>query len=311
MSDDEFKENVTKYQVYARISPNTKLRIVETLQNCGYVVAMTGDGVNDAPAIQKADIGIGMGVTGTEVVKKVADCILIDDSFSTIVDGVEEGRRITQNIKKVILYLLAGNIIEVILVFISMLMNMEMFTTLQLLWLNLVTDSIPAICLAFEKADNDVMEDLPSNKSNKSFFTPLLTSKIAIGAIFKSIVMFTLFIYFSKTSDITTASSLLFIFLVGHELLYSFSCRNIKKSVLNKNIFSNIRLTIGVFSLTLIQIIILTTGLSKYFIVGNLNIQNISITIIVLFITFIIGELVKPIYNKLFKDYTKGNNYEK
>lgn len=311
MSDDEFKKNVTKYQVYARISPNTKLRIVETLQNYGYVVAMTGDGVNDAPAIQKADIGIGMGVTGTEVVKKVADCILIDDSFSTIVDGVEEGRRITQNIKKVILYLLAGNIVEVILVFISMLMNMEMFTTLQLLWLNLVTDSIPAICLAFEKADNDVMEDLPSNKSNKSFFTPLLTSKIAIGAIFKSIVMFTLFIYFSKTSDINTASSLLFIFLVGHELLYSFSCRNIKKSVLNKNIFSNIRLTIGVFSLTLIQIIILTTGLSKYFIVGNLNIQNISITIIVLFITFIIGELVKPIYNKLFKDYTKGNNYEK
>ena len=296
MSDDEFEENINKYQVYARISPNTKLKIVETLQKCGYVVAMTGDGVNDAPAIQKADIGIGMGVTGTEVVKKIADCILIDDSFSTIVDGVEEGRRITQNIKKVILYLLAGNIVEVILVFISMLMNMEMFTTLQLLWLNLVTDSIPAICLAFEKADN------------KSFFTPLLTSKIAIGAIFKSIVMFALFIYFSKTSDINTASSLLFIFLVGHELLYSFSCRNIKKSVLNKNIFSNIRLTIGVFSLTLIQIIILTTGLSKYFIAGNLNLQNVSITIIVLFLTFIIGELVKPIYNKFFKDYTKGED---
>ena len=155
------------------------------------------------------------------------------------------------------------------------------------------------------------MEDLPSNKSNKSFFTPLLTSKIAIGAIFKSIVMLALFCYCAKTADINTASSLLFIFLVGHELLYSFSCRNIKKSVLNKNIFSNIRLTIGVFSLTLIQIIVLTTGLSKYFIVGNLNLQNVSITIIVLFLTFIIGELVKPIYNKLFKDYTKGKNYEK
>lgn len=158
MTDDELLDAVKKYQVYARITPNTKLRIVEALQSLGYVVAMTGDGVNDAPAIQKADIGIGMGITGTEVVKKVADCILADDSFSTIVDGVEEGRRITTNIKKVILYLLAGNIVEVILVFASMIMNMEMFTTLQLLWLNLVTDSIPAIMLAFEKSEKDVME---------------------------------------------------------------------------------------------------------------------------------------------------------
>ena len=158
MTDDELLEAVKKYQVYARISPNSKLRIVEALQSQGLVVAMTGDGVNDAPAIQKADIGIAMGITGTEVVKKVADCILVDDSFSTIVDGVEEGRRITSNIKKVILYLLAGNIVEVILVFVSMLLNMEMFTTLQLLWINLVTDSIPAIMLAFEKSDKEVME---------------------------------------------------------------------------------------------------------------------------------------------------------
>ena len=115
MNDDELMDAVLKYQVYARITPNSKLRIVESLQKHGLVVAMTGDGVNDAPAIQKADIGIGMGITGTEVVKKVADCILVDDSFSTIVDGVEEGRRITSNIKKVMLYLLAGNIVEVIL----------------------------------------------------------------------------------------------------------------------------------------------------------------------------------------------------
>lgn len=303
MTDTELKKAVEYYQVYARISPNTKLRIVEALQSQGHIVAMTGDGVNDAPAIQKADIGIGMGITGTEVVKKVADCILVDDSFSTIVDGVEEGRRITANIKKVILYLLAGNIVEVILVFASMLMNMEMFNTLQLLWLNLITDSIPAIMLAFEKAESDVMENSPANKVNDSFFTPLLTAKIVIGALFKSAVMMGLYIYFAKTSNVNIASSLLFIFLIGNELLFSFSCRSLKKSVINKHFFDNIRLSLGVGTLMIIQIIVLTTGLSKFFIVNGISMKELAITLGTLLITFIIGEIFKPVYNKLFKDY--------
>lgn len=305
MTDDELVEAVKYYQVYARISPNTKLRIVEALQSQGYVVAMTGDGVNDAPAIQKADIGIGMGITGTEVVKKVADCILVDDSFSTIVDGVEEGRRITANIKKVILYLLAGNIVEVILVFVSMLLNMEMFTTLQLLWINLVTDSIPAIMLAFEKSDSDVIENSPSNRSNSSFFTPFLTSKIVISAIFKSIIMIALFIYYAKTQDANIAGSLMFIYLVANELLYSLSCRNLKKSVLNKNLFDNKRLSLGVGILMIVQVIVLTTGLSKFFIVDGIGIINVLIVLGICLITFVIGELIKPIYVKLFKDYTE------
>ena len=303
MTDTELKKAVEYYQVYARISPNTKLRIVEALQSQGHIVAMTGDGVNDAPAIQKADIGIGMGITGTEVVKKVADCILVDDSFSTIVDGVEEGRRITANIKKVILYLLAGNIVEVILVFASMLMNMEMFNTLQLLWLNLITDSIPAIMLAFEKAESDVMENSPANKVNDSFFTPLLTAKIVIGALFKSAVMMGLYVYFAKTSNVNIASSLLFIFLIGNELLFSFSCRSLKKSVINKHFFDNIRLSLGVGTLMIIQIIVLTTGLSKFFIVNGISMKELAITLGTLLITFIIGEIFKPVYNKLFKDY--------
>lgn len=308
LTDDELKEAVKKYNVYARISPSTKLRIVDALQSNGYVVAMTGDGVNDAPAIQKADIGIGMGITGTEVVKKVADCILVDDSFSTIVDGVEEGRRITSNIKKIILYLLAGNIVEVLLVFISMVLNMEMFTTLQLLWINLVTDSIPAIMLAFEKRQEDQMEDTPANKYNESFFTPLLTAKIVIGAIIKSIVMLIIYIYFAKEVDVNTAGSLLFIYLVTHELLFSFSCRNIKKSVLNKDIFSNKKLTLGVLTILIIQIIVLITPISKYFIVPNIKINYILITIGICFIMFLLGELVKPIYTKLFKDYREVKN---
>lgn len=304
MTDDELLEAVLHYQVYARITPSAKLRIVEALQSQGYVVAMTGDGVNDAPAIQKADIGIGMGITGTEVVKKVADCILVDDSFSTIVDGIEEGRRITSNIKKVILYLLAGNIIEVILVFVSMLMNMEMFTTLQLLWLNLVTDSIPAIMLAFEKSSKDVMDNTPANRCNTSFFTPFLIAKIAFSAIFKSIVMIALFIFYSKTYDVNVASSLMFIFLIANELLYAFSCRDLKNSVLNFKIFDNKRLSIGIGIIILIQIFVLTTGLSRFFIVDNIGIMNVLITLGICFSTILIGEFVKPLYTKLFKDYT-------
>lgn len=310
LTDDELLKAVETYQVYARISPNTKLRIVEALQSLGYVVAMTGDGVNDAPAIQKADIGIGMGITGTEVVKKVADCILVDDSFSTIVDGVEEGRRITANIKKVIMYLLAGNIVEVILVFVSMLLNMEMFTTLQLLWINLITDSIPAIMLAFEKADKDVMDNTPSNRANSSFFTPFLISKIVISSIFKSAVMIALFIVYAKNYDASVAGSLMFIYLIVNELLYAFSCRNLKKSVLNKDIFSNKKLSLGIGSILIIQIIILTTGIKKFFIVNNIGFNNVLIVTAICVLVFIIGELVKPLYTKNFKDYME-EKYEK
>ena len=308
MTDDELIDAVNYYQVYARISPNTKLRIVEALQAQGYVVAMTGDGVNDAPAIQKADIGIGMGITGTEVVKKVADCILVDDSFSTIVDGIEEGRRITLNIKKIILYLLAGNIVEVILVFVSMLLNMEMFTTLQLLWINLVTDSIPAIMLAFEQSDDDIMENMPCYRSNSSFFTPFLNAKIIISAILKSIVIIILFLYFSNKYDAAVAGSLMFIYLIANELLYSLSCRNLKKSIFNKKFFENKRLLISLGLLVLVQIVVLTTGFSSYFIVKGLRIVDILFILFICFLVFVIDEVIKPVYAKLFKDYMEVKN---
>ena len=308
MTDEELSKAVDYYQVYARISPNTKLRIVESLQAKGLIVAMTGDGVNDAPAIQKADIGIGMGITGTEVVKKVADCILVDDSFSTIVTGVEEGRRITANIKKIILYLLAGNIIEVILVFVSMLLNMEIFSTLQLLWINLVTDSIPAIMLAFEKGTDDLMQDSPTNHYNESFFTPFLSAKIFIGAIIKSVIMIGLFVLYAKKIDVATASSLMFIYLVVHELLFAFSCKNTKESILNKKIFDNKNLNLGILGIIIVQVLVLTTGLRKFFIVQTIDIKYILLTIGVCLLMFILGELAKPIYRKLFKDFREVHN---
>ena len=288
MSDEEMDKYILNYQVFARISPNTKMRIVETLQKKGYVVAMTGDGVNDAPSIQKADIGIGMGITGTEVVKKVADCILVDDSFNTIVEGVSEGRRITSNIKKVVLYLLAGNIIEVILVFVSLLLNMEFFTTLQLLWINLVTDSIPAISLAFEKNMDGLMDNTPDNKYNQSFFTPFLNAKIIITAVIKSIIMILFTIVISKSVGIQTATSLLFIYLICNELLFAYSCRNPKKSILNKHIFDNKTLNLSFISLIILQILLFASPLGKYFIAGNINIKLILLTIIITIVSFIL-----------------------
>ena len=264
---------------------------------------MTGDGVNDAPSIQKADIGIGMGITGTEVVKKVADCILVDDSFNTIVEGVSEGRRITSNIKKVVLYLLAGNIIEVILVFVSLLLNMEFFTTLQLLWINLVTDSIPAISLAFEKNMDGLMDNTPDNKYNQSFFTPFLNAKIIITSVIKSIIMILFTIVISKSVGIQTATSLLFIYLICNELLFAYSCRNPKKSILNKHIFDNKTLNLSFISLIILQILLFASPLGKYFIAGNINIKLILLTIIITIVSFILEELFKPIFTKLFKDY--------
>lgn len=306
LSDDELALAVNKYSVYARVSPNTKLKIVNELQRENNVVAMTGDGVNDAPAILQADIGIGMGITGTEVVKNVADCILLDDSFATIVDGAVEGRRITSNIKKVILYLLAGNIIEVILVFVSMIMNVEMFTTIQLLWLNLVTDSIPAIMLAYEKDyDNDNRVYMQSN-----FMTPFLISKIFIGAFLKSVLMMGFFIYYSKSLGVNAAGSLMFIFLIAHELLFAFSCKNPKRNVINKSFFDNKYLNIGMLIILFVQILILTTPLSKYFIVTGLGLKNILVVICAALIMFLVGELLKPVYNKFFKDY-RGDVNEK
>jgi hypothetical protein len=147
------------------------------------------------------------------------------------------------------------------------------------------------------------MDNSPCNRGNLSFFTPFLTAKIVISAIFKSIVMISLFIYYAKVYDANIAGSLMFIFLVGNELLYSFSCKNLKHSILNKNLFSNKRLNIGVGLLMVLQFVILSTGLSKFFIVSNINIMCIVTTLCICILTFVIGELFKPVYAKLFKDY--------
>ena len=177
MSFDELKNNVENYSVYARVSPTNKLDIVNALKENGKLVAMTGDGVNDAPALKSANIGVGMGITGTEVSKNVSDIVLADDSFSSIVTAVKEGRRIFDNIRNAIVYLLTGNITEILVVFIGMLFGIEIFLPIQLLYINLITDSLPAIALAFEKESDDVMSR-KVRKHTDSFFTQFLIAKM-------------------------------------------------------------------------------------------------------------------------------------
>ena len=252
MSEDELKEKVKNYSVYARVSPMNKLAIVNAWKDNNKVVAMTGDGVNDAPALKTANIGVGMGITGTEVSKGVSDIILSDDSFSTIVTAVREGRRIFDNIRNVLVYLLTGNITEIVVVFICMLFGIELFLPIQLLYINLITDSIPAIALAFENEAEDVMSR-KIRKKDSSFFTPFLVAKMTLSSILKSATI--LFIYFTseKIYGVECATTMAFLTLVFLEMIFAYSCRNLKKRVIGKGMFSNNYLNISIVILIVLQ----------------------------------------------------------
>ncbi len=187
MSDEEFAKNISKYGVYARVQPEHKTRIVDTWKKLGKVVAMTGDGVNDAPSIKRADIGVGMGITGTDVTKNVADMVLADDNFATIINACEEGRRIYDNIRKSIAFLLSSNLAEVISVFVASLIGFTILEPTHLLWLNLITDCFPALAMAMEEAEPDIMEREPRNADDGIFANGMgldcLIQGVFIGAL--------------------------------------------------------------------------------------------------------------------------------
>ena len=243
ISDEDFKEQVVQYSVYARVQPEHKARIVDAWKSRGMVVAMTGDGVNDAPSIKRADIGVGMGITGTDVTKNVADMVLADDNFATIINAVEEGRRIYDNIRKVIQFLLSANIAEVLSVFVATLIGFTIFQPVQLLWINLITDSLPALALGMEDAEGDVMKRKP-RKATDGVFAGGMGLDIAFqGVIITVLVMASFFLgmYFHEGAirmDLLLDGmpdkegvTMAFITLSMVEIFHSFNMRSRRASI--------------------------------------------------------------------------------
>lgn len=243
MSDEELLSKVENIRVYARVSPENKIRIVKAWKSIGKTVAMTGDGVNDAPALKGADIGVGMGITGTEVSKSVSSMILADDNFSTIVLAVREGRRIYTNIQNVIVYLLASNLAEIIIIFLATLFNKTLLLPIQILWINLVTDTIPAIALGFEKEMPGIMKQKP-RRSDEKFFNGFLTSRIVIPAILKSIIIFAVYMIVENVYGPALAGGAVFVTLANIELLFAFICRSDRQPIFKIGIFSNMYMVI-------------------------------------------------------------------
>lgn len=301
MSEEELRVNVNKYNVYARVSPINKLNIVKAWKENKKIVAMTGDGVNDAPALKIADIGVGMGISGTEVAKNVSDIILVDDSFSTIVTAVKEGRRIYDNIRNVLVYLITGNIAEVLIVFLGMLFGVEIFMPIQLLYINLITDSIPAISLAFEECNDNIM-NRDIKKRNSSFFTPFLLAKMGLSAILKTITVLLIYFINLKLYNIEVATTMAFLSLILLEIIFSYTCKNLKRSVVNKNILNNKYMNNGIIILALIQIIIFISPLKNLFNIVSLNRYQVIHCFVVVLLMFLIDEISKKTLSILFKD---------
>ena len=301
LSFSELKRNVDKYSVYARVSPINKVNIVNAWKENGKVVAMTGDGVNDAPALKVADIGVGMGISGTDVSKSVSDIVLTDDSFSSIVTAVREGRRIFDNIRNVLVYLLVGNIAEVIVVFLSMAVGITIFSPIQLLYINLITDSIPAIALAFEKEADDVMKR-PVRRNDGTFFTPFLTAKICISAILETIAILFVYAICYRIYGSSIATTVSFLTLILSEMISAFTCKNLKKNVIGSLMFSNKVLNKCMFLLGIIQILIFVTPLKYIFGISNLKPIHVLFSALVIALIFIIDEVSKNVVKNKFSD---------
>lgn len=299
INEEEFHSSVSKYSVYARVSPEHKVRIVKAWKACGKVVAMTGDGINDAPALKMADIGVGMGITGTDVAKGVSDIVLLDDNFATIVTAVEEGRKIYSNIRKTIQFLLSANVGEVIALFISTMLNWTILFPIQILWINLVTDALPALALGAEKAEQDIMRQKP-RKLNSSVFSGGVGMNIIYQGMLEALIALAAYYFSLKSYSRDIAITVAFATLGLIQLAHSFNVRSIKNSLFRTGPFTNRYLVGGVAISALFQVIvILVPFLNRVFKVTPLNLEQWLIVIISSGIIIPIVELVKFAQNRI------------
>ena len=307
ISDEDFETLVEKYSVYARVQPEHKTRIVNAWRKKGKVTAMTGDGVNDAPSIKNADIGVGMGITGTDVTKNVADMILTDDNFATIVSAVGEGRRIYDNIRKAIQFLLASNLSEVLSIFFATILGFSIFKPVHLLWINLITDCLPALSLGMEKPEGDIMNRKPRDSKEGIFSGGLGFGVVYQGALVTIITLASYFIGRFVLADMHHAdaiaagtysaemlgSSMAFLTLSMAEIFHSFNMRSLKKSIFTIKHQNFWLWGAAILSLLLTTLVIEVDFLAQAFELAHLDLTEYGIAVALAFMVIPIVEIVK------------------
>lgn len=301
LTDDELASFVKHYTVFARVTPEHKVRIVRAFQQTGKVVAMTGDGVNDAPAIKLSNVGIGMGKSGTDVTKNVADIILMDDSFATIVTAVEEGRRIYNNVLRTILYNLSSNFAEIFLIIMGMILAQDIISPLHILYIDIVADTIPSISLAFEKDGKDSMRKKP-NGLNKPIFTPFMNSAIIVSALTEFALSLGIFLITKNILGYEIAQTLALLSIVISEFTFVYNCKELKHFSFRKGMFGNKVMNLSILGLLLVQVLFFMTPAGSIFGLATIGIVEFLIVIGLNVIVFFIIELIKPVLAKLFKD---------
>ncbi len=315
LSDEEFSRRINNYRVFARVSPEHKVKIVKAYKAQGNIVSMTGDGVNDAPSLKYADIGVAMGITGTDVSKGASDMILTDDNFTTIVHAIEEGRNIYNNIKKAVIFLLSCNLGEVITVFASILFFWPVpLLPTQILWINLITDTLPAIALGIDPGDKDVMKKKPRDP-RESFFAKGAGVRAIIGGTLIGILTLAAFYfglneygYSLHSKDIpedvlTYARTMSFVVLAASQLFYSLTVRNSTKSIFQIGLFSNMYLIWAIIVGFILQLgVISIPFLANAFNVHNLSLRDWGLVIVFALVPLAMNEIIKVFMRAAGKD---------